>query len=199
MHPHIEFKILPDHILIHECRIGNTKAFDVLFERYFNKLHFFTLKYLKDRALVEEMVMDVMVKLWEKKEDFRAEQSIGPYLFRAMKNAIVDHYRKRGLATVLLAQSHEELSITNTTENKIAFEELHKLYQANLEKLSPQRRRVFEMSRHENMTYPEIARHLNLSVKTVESHISASLVYLRKSLHIYTDALLVIISFIYFL
>jgi RNA polymerase sigma-70 factor (family 1) len=194
----MEFKNLPDHILIHECRIGNAKAFDVLFERYFNKLHFFSLKYLKDRALAEEMVMDIMVKLWEKKDDFRAGISIGPYLFRAMKNAIVDHYRKKGLETVFLEQSHEELHISNSTENELDFDELHQIYQLNLEKLSPQRRRVFEMSRHENMTYPEIARHLNLSVKTVESHISASLAYLRKSLHIYTDTLLVIISLIYF-
>ncbi|SDS65687.1 RNA polymerase sigma-70 factor, ECF subfamily [Mucilaginibacter mallensis] len=194
----MEFKNLPDHILIHECRIGNAKAFDILFERYFNKLHFFSLKYLKDRALAEEMVMDIMVKLWEKKEAFTTEVSIGPYLFRSMKNAIVDHYRKKGFKTVLLEQSHEKLSMSNSAENNLAFEELHKIYHTNLEKLSPQRRRVFEMSRHENMTYPEIARHLNLSVKTVESHISASLVHLRKSLNIYTDVLLVIIPLIYF-
>lgn len=63
----MEFKDLPDHILIDECRTGNTKAFDILFERYFNKLHFFSLKYLRDRALAEEMVIDIMIKLWEKK------------------------------------------------------------------------------------------------------------------------------------
>lgn len=39
-----------------------------------------------------------------------------------MKNKIVDHYRKKGLETVLLEQSHEELSITNSTEHRLAFE-----------------------------------------------------------------------------
>lgn len=195
----MEFKTLPDHILIHECRIGNAKAFDILFERYFNKLHFFSLKYLKDRALAEEMVMDLMVKLWEKKEDLTLETSVGPYLFRAMKNAIVDHYRKKGLETVLLEHYHEELYAVSSAENNLAFEELHQLYQLNLEKLSPQRRRVFEMSRHEQMTYPQIAKSLNLSVKTVESHVSAALVYLRKNLGEYADSAILILVFLHLL
>lgn len=194
----MEFKNLPDYILIHECRTVNIKAFDILFERYFNKLHFFALKHLKDHSLTEEMVMDIMTKLWEKRENFTSEVSLGPFLFKSMKNALIDHYRRKSLETVSLEQPHEELLVSNSTQNSLAFDELQKIYHINLEKLSSQRRRVFEMSRNENMTYSQIAKNLNLSVKTVESHISAALVYLRKNLHIYSDSFLVILSLIYF-
>ncbi len=194
----MELENLPDHVLIFECRAGNINAFDVLFDRYVNKLHFFALQYLKDYSLTEEIVMDIMARLWEKREGFTAELSLGPYLFRSVKNAIIDHYRKKSLETVLLKQSHEDLAVSNLTEDNFAFYELQKVYQINLEKLSPQRRRVFEMSRHDNMTYPQIAKNLNLSVKTVESHVSAALSYLRKSMSIYSDMLVLILSLVFF-
>ena len=184
------YKDLPDHILIHECRVGNVKAFDVLFERYFNKLHYFAISYLKDHSLAEEIVMDIMTRLWEKSDNFTTEASLGPFLFRSVKNAIVDHYRKRSLDTVSLLPLHDNILATTSTDEQILLDELQRSYRSSLEMLSPQRRLVFEMNREQNMTYPQIGKNLNLSIKTVESHISAALAYLRKNMRSYTNSLL---------
>lgn len=183
-------KDLPDYILINECQIGNVKAFDILFERYFNKLHYFAIGYLKDRSLAEEIVMDIMTRLWEKSDNFITEASLGPFLYRSVKNAIVDHYRKRSLDTVPLLPLHDNILATSSTDGQVLLDELQKSYRSSLEMLSPQRRLVFEMNREQNMTYPQIAKNLNLSIKTVESHISAALSYLRKNMRSYTNGLL---------
>ena len=183
-------KDLPDHILINECQAGNVKAFDVLFERYFNKLHYFAIGYLKDHSLAEEIVMDIMTRLWEKSDKFSREASLGPFLFRSIKNAIVDHYRKKSLNTVPLHPLHDDILAASSTDGQILLDELQKSYRSSLKMLSPQRRLVFEMNREQNMTYPQIAKNLNLSIKTVESHISAALAYLRKNMRSYTSSLL---------
>jgi len=119
-------------------------------------------------------------------------------LFRALKNTIIDQYRKKGLEIVDIEQVPEKYFVGHSTDDRYSLEELETVYHLELNKLSPQRRKVFEMSRHKNMTYPQIADNLNLSVKTVESHVSAALVYLRKSLRTYTNSLLVLI-FLFFL
>lgn len=191
------YKDLPDHQLLEDCRQGNDKAFNILFQRYFNKLHFFALKFIKDRALTEELVMDIITRLWEKRENFNTETELGPYLFRALKNAIIDEYRKKELEVVEIEQVPEKYFVGNSTDDRFCLEELKSVYHVELGKLSPQRRKVFEMSRHRDMTYSEIANDLNLSVKTVESHVSAALIYLRKSLRTYTNTFLTLIFLIF--
>ncbi|WP_449440186.1 RNA polymerase sigma factor [Pedobacter steynii] len=86
---------LPDHELLQRCREGNTRAFDLLFERYFNKLNLFALKYIRQQSITEELIMDLMLKVWEKKDNFQEEGSLGPYLFKALKNSMIDYFRKR--------------------------------------------------------------------------------------------------------
>ncbi|WP_449440293.1 sigma factor-like helix-turn-helix DNA-binding protein [Pedobacter steynii] len=74
----------------------------------------------------------------------------------------------------------EDSLTQDTTNEAVSYNELQKIYLDHLNQLSPQRKLVFEMSRHENLTYHQIATNLNLSVKTVESHVSAALHFLRK-------------------
>lgn len=183
-------KNLSDQHLLMECRKGNTKAFDVLFERYFNKLNHFASKYIKQRSVTEELIMDLMLKLWEKKDIFDEERSIGPYLFRCLKNSMVDYFRKKELQTVPLAEFDTDNFMGDVTNESIAYKELQKIYMDHLSQLSPQRKLVFEMSRHENLSYRQIATDLNLSVKTVESHVSAALLYLRKKMSTYANLLI---------
>lgn len=191
------FKDSPDHVLIQECHKGNARAFDLLFDRYFNKLHFFTLKHVKDRVVTEEIVMDVMTRLWERREHFTLEVSLGPYLFRAVKNAIVDHYRKKEVETIDIAHITESHLSSHSAEDRLALEELNLVYRLQVDKLTPQQKKVFELSREEEMTYNQIASRLNLSVKTVENHITAALACLRKNINPYTNSLMVLVSWIF--
>lgn len=174
---------LSDQLLLEKYRVGDTMAFNVLFKRYFDGIKGFAMKNVRDSFVAEELAMDVMMGLWKNKGQVDVKDNLKPYLFRAVKNALYNHYRKKALATVnieLLTESQAQGG--NAADHNLQVRELHDLYNQQLEKLSPQKRKVYEMSRLENKTYGEIAEDLNLSVNTVENYMVASLAFFRKQL-----------------
>lgn len=191
---------LSDHQLLEYCRNGNDKAFDIIFQRYFKPLYALALKYVRNTEIAEELAMDLMMWVWEKRTvDFCPDGNLKAYLFRAIRNRIISYFRKKTLATQPLEFYHEETvpDSVQADDNQV-YAEIEACFKKNLSELSPQRRKVYEMSRDEEMTYPQIARKLNLSANTVKSHMSFSLNHLRKSMHEYLDVTTVITLLLWF-
>ena len=179
---------LPDSILLKKHLLGDSNAYNILFKRYYDSLFRYTLKNTGNYEVAEELIMDVMLRLWQLRTEITIDTDLRPYLQRSIKNAIYNHHRKKILATVSLDQLVPEIIQTPiTAEDRLKYIELEKLYKQKLTELSPQRQKVFRMSREENMTYPQIAKHLDLSVNTVENYMVASLSFFRKHLKEYTD------------
>lgn len=190
------FKGLPDRTLIDHCKEGSDRAFNELFRRYFNKLYQFSLKYVKDESIAEGLVLDLLLKIWQKSDEIRTEGEIAPYLFAAMKNTLFNHIRKRQEVTVPLDLVSERVISSSSPVEAFEAKELQFAYSHSLTQLSPQRKKVFVMSREMDMNHKEIAAELKLSVNTVENHISASIKFLRRELQKHTDiALLLTICF----
>jgi len=190
------FKGVPDRTLIDHCKEGNDKAFKELFRRYFNKLYQFSLKYVKDESIAEGLVLDLLLKIWQKSDEIRTDGEIAPYLFTAMKNTLFNHIRKRQEITVSLDFVSEHVMASSSAVEAFEAKELQFAYSQTLTQLSPQRKKVFVMSREMDMNHKEIAAELKLSVNTVENHISASIRFLRRELQKHTDiALLLAIGF----
>ncbi|MNJ97234.1 RNA polymerase sigma-E factor [compost metagenome] len=184
-----ELYALSDHQLLEYCRNGNDKAFDIIFQRYFKPLYSLSLKYVRNTEIAEELVMDLMMWMWEKRgTDFCPDGTLKAYLFQAMRNSVISFFRRKTLATQPIELYHEEtMQDSKHADHDQIYAEIEACFQKKLGELSPQRRKVYEMSRNEEMTYPQIARKLNLSANTVKSHISFSLNHLRKSLHEHLD------------
>lgn len=196
-----ELSELSDHQLLKSCRNGNDKAFDLLFQRYFKPLYSLSLKYVRDPEVAEELAMDLMMWVWEKRDlDFCPDGNLKAYLFRAIRNSVISFFRKKTLATQPLEEYHEEtMPDSRHADHNQIYTEIEACFQEKLNELSPQRRKVYEMSREEELTYPQIAHQLNLSSNTVKSHMSYSLNHLRKSLHEYLDVTSVIALFCWFI
>lgn len=192
------FDELTDKILVDKFREGDTKAYDVLFKRYYPTFYRYALKNVKDTFVAEELTMDVMLGLWKNKGNVYIDQDLQAYLYKATKNALYNHYRKKILATVSIDVVNEETTASDgrSVYDSLQSSDLEKIYQQKLSELSPQRRKVYQMSREENKTYSEIAEDLNLSVNTVENYMVASLSFFRKHLKEHVDlTLILIISF----
>ncbi|WP_316841695.1 RNA polymerase sigma-70 factor [Pedobacter gandavensis] len=183
--------VLGDKILLEQYHQGNTTAYNVLFKRYYGPLYGYALKNVRETTIAEELTMDVMLGLWKKKGAVDIENDLKAYLYRSIKNAIYNHYRKKILSTVPLEQVTEKATpICRSADHDLHSRELEKVYQEKLSKLSPQRRKVYQMSREENMTYAEIAENMDLSVNTVENYMVASLHFFRQQLKEHADLIL---------
>jgi RNA polymerase sigma-70 factor (family 1) len=184
-----------DVLLLEECKNDNTRAFEVLFERYSGKLYHYALKYVKNEAQAEEAMMDLMFWLWDRRHQLPPDIQLSAYLFRAIKNAVIKIMTRQQDRTIPLDLAGDPYA--DNADNHIYHAELQEVYDEKLQELSLQRQRVFRLSRHENMTHAEIAREMNLSLFTVKNHIKASLSYFRDHLKDYMVSLFLFISLLF--
>lgn len=83
---------------------GDEKAFRVLYDKYAVGLRYFATKYLNEDTMIDDVVQDAFVDLWEKRTDFRGEYAVKAYLYKAVRNdclnlmrhqQVEDKYAKR--------------------------------------------------------------------------------------------------------
>ena len=188
-----------DKQLIERLVAGDGKAFDLLFEKYLHKLYLFATDNIGDKELAREMVMDVLLKLWQNRENLGHIKSPGAYLYSSVKHAIIDHYRKKSLQLTALEDLHHEVIAGHQADTDLIDSELQQALKDGVQYLSPQRRLIFEMKRDQDLSHKEIAEHLDLSAKTVENHMTAAIsslkTYLKKRAHLSIPAVLLLLLF----
>lgn len=167
------------------------KVLEKLFREYFRPLTYFAIQYVKDQAVAEDIVQDLFLNLYEKKELLKIHLSEVNYLYTSVRNRSLKYLEHK---KVKAEHNHAVQDVLNSHQadpfelvSVIEFE--HKYIQA-LESLSPKCRKVFEMSRMEGKKNQEIAEKLNLSKRTVETHISLALKVIRKKLTKYMNMLM---------
>lgn len=173
-----------------------------VFENYYkDHYRFFLLascKYLKDPGMAQEVVNDVFMKLWEDANAISIQTSLKFYIHRAVINRSLneldrdkkDRQRQKALNQGL----REGYEMREMEENELKI----RLYQA-IDQLPDQCRRVFGMSRFEELKQQEIANRLGISIKTVKNHITHALKDLNKVLDDWNALPLWIIMIKYFL
>lgn len=176
---------LTDNMLIKAMKGGDTQSFEVLFERYAERLHNFAFKYVQHSEVAEELMMDVMFWLWQHREQADDIEQLAPYLFKAIRNKVFDHLRKSALKTVPLEAIPEQWDYatdSNVAHQRLELAELEAHYYRTLSSLPPQCKKVFELSREEELSHAEISTALNISKKTVEGHITNAIKVMRRNL-----------------
>jgi RNA polymerase sigma-70 factor (ECF subfamily) len=148
------------------------------FENYY-KLHYtyFFLcacNYLKDAALAEEIVNDVFITIWQDAGKINIGTSLKSYIYRAVinrsLNALDKNRRVRENQKELSRLPEGTFELREMEENELKI----RLYQA-IDQLPEQCRKVFRMSRFEELKQQEIADQLGISIKTVKNHITHAL------------------------
>lgn len=191
----MRYKDLSDKELL-EASKDNIKAYNVLFSRYSGKLYHYALKYLNDTDVAEEVMMDLLFWVWEKRAEVKIEGTFSAYIFSAMKHAMIKQIRKKAICKEPIAiLENEPGMVAQSADHEIECKELEEHFQLKLHELSPQRKLVFQMSREDGFTHAQIASQLNLSVHTVKNHIKASLSHFKESFKDYANVILLLSLF----
>src|SRR5688572_24467295 len=72
--------------LVGRVRAGDHEAFRILYLNTFNDLWSFARRYVESAAVAEEIVQDVFLKLWERRERWEVRGSVRSYLLGAVRN-----------------------------------------------------------------------------------------------------------------
>lgn len=163
---------------------GDIKAFNDLFMLYFPKLKLFLTGFVDSDAEAEDLAQDVFVKLWQSRQSLANVENLNAYLYRIAKNTLYT-YLNHSFSTDQISEvdSNHTPSI-NELEELIFAKELEDLIDITIEKMPPQRKTIFCLSRKQGLSNEAIAFQLNISKRTVETHISAALADLRKVISI---------------
>ncbi len=149
-----------------------------LFRKHFSELSLYALRYVNDVDTSREIVHNVFIALWDKREQVDTSRPMKPFLFTAVRNRCLNHLRD--------SRYHDDLENLAEEIPEIPEEEPSEILQVQLYRAInelPQRsREIFEMNRFESLTYREIAERLGISQKTVETLMSRTLKTLREKL-----------------
>ena len=170
-------------------------SFDRIYVMYYSRMLRFAKEYVVFEEDAENVVQDVFLLLWEKREVLDIRISLVSYLFSLVKNRSLDYLRHKVVAEEYKQElsfklmSLEQLNYTFSSE-----EEIEKVIANAIDKLPERCREIFLKSRIEGMKYREIAEELNISANTVENNIAIALKKLRVELKDYLPLLLFLVS-----
>ncbi len=167
-------------------RIETRTDFEVVFKTHYSPLCSYANGFLKDVDASEEVVQEVMVRVWTNRASLAIESSLRSYLFRAVRNGCMNvkkHMKVRDEYKAYM--EHDSLGNHHSREEEMIISELEQKIREAIDHLPMERRKVFILSRYEGLTYGQIAEKLDISVKTVENQMGKALKMLREELRDY--------------
>lgn len=170
-----------------ENGLGELMLFQELFERYFRSLVTYAYRYVNDWNVSEDIVQDVFMALWVNRNEIDFEEPVKPYLYRATYNRSINHLnsvlvQRRIDHTDNLDELIDYEILSYNQHDNLLLKEIEEEISSFVKTLPEQRKKVFLLSREENMKNKEIAFLLNISEKTVEKHITKALSDIRTHL-----------------
>jgi RNA polymerase sigma-70 factor (ECF subfamily) len=157
---------------------GDMEAFNEIYQRYFHPVYCNALKIIREVPVAEDVLQEVFITLWEKRQTIDAEKSLAGWLFILCYHKSINILRKKlreSLAYKELQQPED-----SSREEEIKYVAQWKILENALSCLSPQRRRVFELCKLQGKTYEEAAIELRISKYTVKEYLSAAIVSIKE-------------------
>lgn len=171
----------------HQILLNQDKGFKSVFDSFYPGLLRFVKEYVKDNQDAEDIMQNVFLILWEKRDSLKPDTNLNAYLFTLAKSQCLNYLKHLKVvdkyANVRQSEYQENYlnyyAIDKFEPEQIDIESLELMVEKAINDLPEQCRKVFELSRYEGLKYKEIAQRMGISVKTVESHMSNALKTLR--------------------
>ena len=168
-----------DMMLLNGILQNDSQTFELLFRKYYAPLCLVAANYTHDMDSAREIVQNLFVYLWENRAKVRIEQSIKAYLLSAVRRNSIRFIQQRRTHLSIDALP-EDSHLADELYDSLELDELYCQLLHAIEQLPEQCKKIFKLSRFEEMKYADIASTLNISVKTVEAQMSKALKLLRE-------------------
>jgi RNA polymerase sigma-70 factor (family 1) len=166
--------------LLAQAASGCEKAFATLFHGYRNKIYSVAFRLTGSEFLAEEVIQDIFLKLWVKKETLPQIQDFEDYLFIMTRNHVFSALKKMARQQQLVDELQLEMpSGENTTYNRIMDDEIEQIVRQAVELLPAQQKQIYLLSKDQELKREEIAKMLRISSETVKTHLARALRHIR--------------------
>jgi RNA polymerase sigma-70 factor, Bacteroides expansion family 1 len=176
---------IDEKAIMEQIRAGDQTAFDNLFRQYYRYLVVVAFRYLKDDHRAKDMVQEVFLDFWKRRDTIRIEQSIKAFLRRAVVNNCLSTLRKNQRIDLKDSPDTNISRLQDKVDQIYEYKELEEVVEAAVRSLPERCQLIFRMSRQENLSHKEIAEKLDISTKTIENQMTKALKIIREALKKY--------------
>ncbi|MCS3794818.1 RNA polymerase sigma factor [Niastella sp. OAS944] len=153
---------------------GDVNAFNELFRLYWDNIYSIAFSITRSKVVAEEIVQDVFLKVWLKREQLAEVKNFDNYLFIIARNHIYNQLRAKAVQF-----SETDVEVSETPEKQLYLKETVQIITEAVKRLPKQQRVIFELSRNEGLDHAAIANRLKLSRLTVKTHMNKALHSIR--------------------
>ena len=182
-------KMASDNKIIELIKQGDIAAFNTLFKSVYLQLYIHCRKFIPDPEDAKDILQNVFLRFWEKRENIDIHTSLNAYLYRAIQNECLNYLRSTGTIEVPQCETtnvlFREEAEDNDPHSTLSVLEIEQIMENTIEELPDQCKSIFKLSRINGLKNQEIADKLDISVRTVETQIYRALKILKSRLKDY--------------
>jgi len=165
-----------DTRLVEEALQGSHVSFQLLIERYEQRVFNLIRHYTRNPVEIEDLAQETFLKVYRRLSSFQRQSSFYTWLYRIAVNTILDSLKRRGRSPVQSVEDLEAVPVSSSAgcpspSATLEREELARITHEVLEELPEIFRTVLVLREYEEMAYQDIADLLGISIGTVESRL----------------------------
>ena len=180
MNPHYQYD---EKALLAQAATGDRKAFTQLYSAQIDNVYNYIFLFTKSKEETEEILQDVFVRIWEKRENLKKVDSFKNYLYKAAKNKLISQMRHLQIRYRVLSEiKRNKAAIQPTTNDEVDYKEYYRVVQMAIEKLPPKRKLIFRLNTENGLSHDEIAEQLQISKSVVKNQLYKAYDFVRQYL-----------------
>ncbi|MEQ8472320.1 MAG: sigma-70 family RNA polymerase sigma factor [Marinoscillum sp.] len=158
--------------------------FEKVYHENFERLFRYAFSILGQKDAAEDVVSEVFMHFWDKREEITEIEDIVPYLLRSVRNLSINQKKRNNFSKYDSIIIGEELPFSNGLNPELILlgNELEEIVKAICKDLPPHGLLVYEMARKKGYSKKEIAAELGITIRTVNKHLNNVLCQFRKAL-----------------
>lgn len=162
---------------------GDEDAFRELFYCVLPWLTPFIRSMAKSAEGTQEIVQETFIRIWMSRDKLPGLLEPGAWMIRVATNECFTYFNKQAASRKMTNLQDDTIdAVANVGEDRLQVKETQLLIQQAVNKLSPQRKKIYQMSREQGLKTAEIAEQLHCSHSYVKNTLSAALGYIREYL-----------------
>lgn len=191
-------KDLPINDLYNESKLlqriadGDGIAFREMVLRYSGLLYTYVFKHIESKEIAEELVQDVFMQIWLTRETLRELRNFRTYLYVVSRNQALNLVKKMAREHLLKREYQDWSHLQEVEEQTIDHERQLSIIEEAIEKLPPQQKKAWILSRKQNLTYLQAAQEMGISRETIKTYLQHAHIFIAKYLAEHMDIILVL-------
>lgn len=185
-------------LLLQLVATGDKQAFEQLYEQYEGGVEKYVFFITRSKEVTEEIIQDIFISVWEKREKLPALTSFRGYLYQIARNRVISYFRSvKARYKIVELEKAGPGSMQADADHRVLYNQYYQMVLDAIGLLPERKREVFNLSLEEDLTLDEIAQRLGLSKSTVKQHLYSATASIREYLYKHGDittTLLILIS-----